>query len=123
MSIGATILTTAVGTPGATVTTLTKAKSGLYTYVDGSQVPSTMTLKAANPSSLHKTCGIVYKINPGILDSFPDTKSGKISVSIQLNLSLGSVVTDSVAQAFASEAGTVLSQTAILTALLGGSLE
>ena len=122
MAIGSEVTTTAL-TPGADVTTLTKVKSGVYTYVDGSQVPTTLAMKAANPGKAVKSIQLILKIDQGILDSFPDSKAGKISAVVQLNSTIGSVVTDAVTVAFASELGSILGQSAVITALLGGSLE
>jgi len=122
MAIGSSVASTAV-TPGAAVTTMTKVKSGQYTYVDGSQVPTILTMRAANPAGVHKSVNLTFKINPGILDAFPDTKAGKISANVQLNCTLGDVVDDAAAVAFASELGSIISQSAIMTALLGGSYE
>lgn len=122
MAIGSSISSTAV-TPGAAVTTLAKAKDGLYTYVDGSQVPTTCTMKAASPYGTNRSVQLVYKIDPGILDSFPDAKAGKCSVVVQVNATIGDVVDNAYITAFVAEIGSIITQSAVMTALLGGSYE
>lgn len=123
MSIGSTVNTNEV-TIGVAVSTLNKLSDGKYSYVEPtSEIPTILTLKAANPSALQKRITLSLSKNPGLKDSYPDTRAGRMSCSVNMNATTGSVVTAEVAQDFLSELGSLLCQPAITSALLSGSYE
>lgn len=123
MAIANPVLTTAV-TLGATTTSLTKISDGLYTYVNPTgQIPTTLSIKPANPSGKRVNVSLTFRRNHGILDAYPDQPKGNASATFQLNGSLGSVVTRDLLQDFAVEVASLIATPALIDALLAGSLE
>ena len=123
MAIANPVLTTAV-TLGATTTSLTKVKDGLYSYVNPTgNVPNTLTIKAAALGSARTTIGLTFKRNPGLYDAPSSTKSGFMTGSFTLSFLKGSAVSVANIEAFALEIGSLLATPALIQALLAGSLE
>lgn len=119
MAIANPVLTTAL-TLGATVSSLAKLRDGAYS--NGSTTnPITLVIKAASPGARTKRISGTLRRNPGIMESYPTSAAGSISVSFQLSATLGSTITDAVAQAFAAELASLLGTPALITALLQGS--
>lgn len=95
MAIG-TPINESLPTTGTTVHALVKAKAGVYLKtltVSSEDAPIVLTLRASNPGSNFKSFGMTHKYNPSINDSPNDAKSGQITLSINVNASVGAVLT------------------------------
>ena len=96
MSIGSTV-NYSIPVVGSTVDTLAKAKESLFTdtiTVSGTAVPLTLQLRAASLAGIQRRFGAVWKYNPAMLDSAGAVTHGRITVSINVDATLGSEITD-----------------------------
>lgn len=119
MAIGTTV-TTSMPVVGTTVRTLTKVSDGVYSVVE-SGVPVVLKLKPASLGALRSGIQLSMAKNCGMLETYPASASGKVSGNVNLNFSLGSVVTTTYARNFLKELGSLLCQDGILDALIAGS--
>lgn len=123
MSIPNPVLTTQV-TLGTTITSLAKTQDGVYAYINPTgNVPTSLYMKAASVDSSRSSIRLVLRRNPGLYDASSAAKSGNMSATFELAATKGSVVTADVLQEFVSELGSLLSNPALIDALLAGSLE
>lgn len=127
MSIGNTIATS-VPTIGATTDTLAKVidgtfqllKSPVATYPD---IPLMAVLRPASSAVKQKNFGLTVKYNPSVIEDELNPSLGKVSVSINVNSTLGTVVTDALMKTIVNQSLSILVQSAIKDALVAGSLE
>jgi len=94
MAIGNTVVVS-VPTVGATVHTLAKAKDGEYLVdvTDGTNIaPVSLHLRPSKRTSTFRSLSAVYRYNPSINDVPASAPCGRISVSINVNGQLGSII-------------------------------
>ena len=121
MAIPVPVVSTAL-TAGATVLTFAKADSGFYTSMIGSDT-GTLAMRAVDPLAKKRYLSIALKCNPSLLDAPSAAASGKISINVNCSFSPGSDVTDAYVQARLADIASIISQSAIISALLGGKYE
>lgn len=95
MAIGSTI-NESIATAGTTVHALAKAKEALFTKtltVNSETAPIVVTLRPADPASIHKSFGMTHKYNPSINDSPNDARSGQVTITINVTAQVGAVLT------------------------------
>jgi hypothetical protein len=95
MAIGSTI-NESIATAGTTVHALAKTRDGQYTKtltVNSEPEPIVLSLRAASPSGRYKTFGLTHKYAPSNNDSGTDPTSGSVTVAINVNASVGAVLT------------------------------
>lgn len=126
MAIGSSITTNAL-TQGATTTTLSKLADGVYQFLiahsNGGNVPLTVKLRPASVGSPRRNIGITFSYNPTIFDAPQDPTSGRITVSINCDAWIGSVITETNFKNRILEALSVLIDSDVIDALLAGSVE
>lgn len=119
MAIPSPLLTTAL-TVGATTHTLAKAEDGVY-FATVNGVMMKVALKAANPMARSQQVSISLKHDPTLLDAYPDHGSGKASCFASMSFTPGTIYTTTAAIALLKEFASLLSQDAVVTALVNGS--
>ncbi len=96
MSIGSSI-NVSIPVVGTTVETLAKARETLFTgamTIGGTDYPMTLALRpTGNPLLNRRRLGLTFKVNPAETVA-PDTSDkGSLSVSLNIDASIGSVIT------------------------------
>lgn len=94
MTIGSTI-NFSIPVVGTTVDTLNKFRESLFSVpidVGGVDVPIVVQLRAANIQGFQKRFGATWKYNPGVLDASSAVTKGRISVSVNVDATLGSEI-------------------------------
>ncbi len=119
MAIANPILTTAV-TTGATISSLSKLRDGMYS-VAGAGTLMTLSLKAATIGGKQKQIQLVLKSDKSLADAPSAYTSGKCSGLVSFAFTPGSVMTDTVARNTLKELGSLLCQDSIIDALIAGS--
>jgi len=97
MAIGATI-NYSIPVVGSTVDTLNKVKESLWTdsiSVGGVDVPVTLQLRAASLASFNRRYSAVWKFNPSVLDAAGASTKGRITISVNVDSTLGTEITAS----------------------------
>ena len=121
MAISDPLITTAL-TAGATTTSLAKARDGVY-YATVNNVTMRVAMKAADPLKKSRQISISAVNDPSSMDGYTSSPSGKMSAYASLAFTPGSVVTETMAKAFLVELASLLTQSATIDALCGGSYE
>lgn len=124
MAIGSPTLS--VPTVGTTVRTLVKASDGVYlsnevTNSNGDVVPITMTLQASNVTGTRRSINMVLRHRPSAFDSILGASQGQVTVSVNVTGTIGEDISLTDIKAFSQYLGSVLAQSSVLDALLGGS--
>lgn len=120
MSIASTLYSTVLNA-GANTTTFTRRFPGHYS--DLGAIPKLLTLKAADPSKAGRSIALTLAYKPNVVDQFPATKTGSVTVSFTCNGTLGSTVTATSMRELCKELASLLSQDSVIDGLLGGSYE
>lgn len=120
MSISATLYSTVLNA-GANTTTFTRRSSGQYT--DQGAIPKLLSLKAADPSKASRSIALTLAYKPDVVDQFPTTKTGRVTVSFTCNGTLGTTVTATSMRELCKELASLLAQDSVIDGLLGGSYE
>lgn len=97
MTIGATI-NYSVPAVGTTVDTLDKFREALFSNsltVGTSTVPIVFQLRAASIAGLQKRFGATWKYNPAVLDTASTTTNGRVAISVNVDATLGTEITES----------------------------
>ncbi len=115
-------VTTSAATVGTTVTSLTKAGVGYYVN-NNAGVYTELIMKAANLSKAKKRISVQLKRDLTLAEVSPATTNGKVNGFATFDFTLGSTVTATYARNFLKELGSLLSQDAIIDALISGSYE
>jgi polyisoprenoid-binding protein YceI len=125
MAIGSSI-NVSLPTVGTTVHTLAKANVGKFSKtvtVSSEDAQIVLTLRAASMTSRFKSLGATYKYDPSINDSPNDARSGSVTVSVNVNASVGAVLTRAEVLNHIRYALSGALKTDLLEALFDGSLE
>jgi hypothetical protein len=126
MAIGSSV-TLSVPTVGSTDYTLTKCADGSYHYfvtdANGNSVPIELVLRPSSVGSSKRAFSGTLKFAPNAYDGSLGSPQGKISLAFTGNATLGDNVDESEVIAFVQYLASVLTQTAIMTALVEGSYE
>lgn len=125
MSIGASVVTS-LPTVGTTVHTLAKAKDGkfLVDVTDGTNTaPVTLSIRESPRVSTLRSVSLTYRYNPSINDSPSAIPCGRISVNINVNGQLGSILERADMLNHIRYALSAALQANLLEALVDGSLE
>lgn len=120
MSIASTLNSTAL-TAGANTTSFTRRSLGHYS--DLGAIPKLLSLKAADPSKASRSIALTMAYKPDVMDQFPTTKTGRVTVSFTCNGTLGSSVTAASMRNLCKELASLLAQDSVIDGLLGGSYE
>lgn len=95
MSIGATV-NISIPVTGTTVDSLAKTRDGLYVgdfSLGGNLYPNMLVYRTANVLTNRKRFGATYKISPSMNDDPGSISKGTVSVSINIDAVVGSVIT------------------------------
>ena len=95
MAIGATI-NLSIPVTGTTVDSLTKSREGIYVggyTLSSVDWPNMFVVRPATVLSTRKRFGATYKINPSLNDDPGTASKGSVSVSINIDAVVGSVIT------------------------------
>lgn len=125
MAIGSTI-NYSVPAVGTTVATLNKVKDGLYTLdveLGDVDVPIRLELRPAGVNSLRRRFGASWKFQPNVLDTLDALTKGKVSVSLNIDATLGSTITTTALANHVRWALGALLKSSLLEDLMAGSLE
>ena len=127
MPIGSTVAMS-VPTVGTTLHTLNKASDGeFYRYetpvATYPSVPMLLSFRRASSSATQKNIGLTFKYAPNVLNDDLHPSLGRVSVTVNISSTPGTVVTDAVIESLSKEALSVLCQSAIFSALYEGSLQ
>ena len=127
MALGSS-LTTSVPTVGTTVHTLNKASDGKYhdltiTNSNGDVIPVSLTLKASPITGSFRTFHLVLKHRPAMFDGVLGASQGQVTVAATVTAKIGEDISTSDILAFAQYMGSLLTQSAIVSALRDGSYE
>lgn len=125
MAIG-TPINVSLPTVGTTVHALAKALAGKYSKtvtVSSEDAQIVLTLRAAPMTSRFKSLGATYKYDPSINDSPNDARSGSVTVSVNVNASVGAVLTRAEILNHIRYALSAALKTDLLETLYDGSLE
>ena len=120
MSIASTLYSTAL-TAGVNTTTFTRLSLGQYSGPGA--IPKLLSLKAADPSKAGRSIALTLAYKPDVVDQFPTTKTGRVTVSFTCNGTLGTSVTAASMRELCKELASLLSQDSVVDGLLGGSYE
>ena len=113
-------INTSYPTVGTTISAL--AKTGTLEYAVGSGASlKHLVMSKADPTKTRSGIRLVYKTNPGLGEAESAAPNGKISVVVQPNFTLGTTVTATFVRNFIKELASVLSQDAVIDALVAGS--
>ena len=121
MAITTTVLTKAV-TLGATVLTLTKSFTGVFSGFVGTDL-GVLSMKAADPMAKKRYISVTLKCDPSLADSPSVATSGKVSINVNCSYTPGTDVTDAYVKTRLLDVASIISQDAIITALIAGSYE
>lgn len=125
MSIGNTVV---ISLPalGTTVKTLAKAKDGVYLIdvTDGTNTaPYVLNLRESARTSTFRSLSGTFRYNPSMNDSPAAIPCGRVSVSINCNAQLGSILDRGELLNCIRYALSAMLQANLLEALVDGSLE
>lgn len=125
MPIGST-LNESIATSGTTTHALSKARDGMYTKtltVNSEPAPIVVTLRPADPASIHRSFGMTHKYNPSINDSPNDARSGQVTITINVTAQLGAVLTSTEVLNHLRYALSAANLAGVPEALIDGSLQ
>jgi len=94
MAAGTSIVNS-VAAVGSTVDTLDKLRDGLFSVnvaIGGVNVPKRLELRASPIGTLQRRFGASYKFNPQVLDVPTATSKGRITVTLNIDATIGSEV-------------------------------
>lgn len=124
MAIGSTI-NFSVPVVGTTVDTLDKFREALFSTpisVGGTDVPIVVQLRAANIQGFQKRFGVSWKFNPAVLDASSAVTKGRISVSVNVDATLGSEIDSAKVALQVRYALSTLLASSLIESLRDGSL-
>ena len=96
MAIGSSI-PVSVPTVGSTVSTLAKARAGVFQIpveMGDIDVPMTLELRASQTKGLKRSLGCILRFDPSVLDVPTAVTKGRITVSLTVDATLGSEMTE-----------------------------
>ncbi len=113
-------INTSYPTAGTTISALTKVGTLEYNVGSGATLKSLFMVKA-DPSKTRSGIRLVFKTDPGFGEADSAAPNGKASIVVQSNFTLGTTVTTTFVRNLIKELSGVLSQDAVIDALVAGS--
>lgn len=125
MAAGSSIVNS-VPTVGTTVDTLAKLKDGLYSVdvtVGSTDVAKRLEIRASPVGTLQRRFGASYKFNPQVLDVPIATSLGRITITLNVDATVGSEVSPSDIVLHVRHFFGAMLKATLLEGLAAGSLE
>ena len=127
MTIGSSI-NYSVPVVGTTVSSVAKAVEGLFTkaIAQGGSLPDVLMsvkLRPAGINAQRRLFGLSLGYNPGINDQQVTSASGRVSVSINVDAVLGTVITPTLVETYSQYALSMMLASTLIPTLRDGSLQ